>query len=87
MKGVRYWYHLSVWFGVDIDEHQCDSDEARVKAAVEGFLLGNGDFQPTWRALTYCLDGAGEVALADKIRSFSEPVQGECTCSYACSLD
>ena len=82
MKGVRDWDLLSVLFGVDIDEHQCDSDEARLKAAVEEFLLGKGSYQPTWRALIYCLDMAGEVALADKIRSFGEPVHGECSYRY-----
>ena len=87
MKGVRNWYRLSVWFGVDIDERQYDSSEARLKAAVEGFLLAKGRYQPTWRALIYCLDMVKEVALADKIRSFGEPVQGECTCSCACLLN
>ena len=88
MKGVQDWDLLSASFGVDIDKHQYDSNEARLKAAVEGFLLGNGDYQPTWRALIYCLDRAEEVALADKIRSFaSEPVQGECTCLCAYLLD
>ena len=87
MKGVLDWELLRAWFGVYIDKHQYDSDEARLKAAAEEFLLGNGDFQPTWRALIHCLDLAGEVALGDKIRSFGEPVQGECTCSCACSLN
>ena len=82
MKEVLNWDLLSFWFGVNINEHQYDSDEARLKAAVEGFLLGKGRYQPTWRALNYCLDRAGEVALADKIRSFSEPVQGECSYRY-----
>ena len=79
VKGVRDLGHLIAWFGVDIDARQCDSDEACLKAAVEGFLLGNGLFQPTWRALIYCLDRAKEVALADKIRDCGEPVQGECS--------
>ena len=89
MKGAPNWELLSVLFGVGIDEHQYDSNEARLKAAVEGFLLGNGHYQPTWRALMYCLDGAWEVSLADKIRRFGEPVQGECTCSNSstCTLE
>ena len=87
MKGVRDWDLLSVCFGVHIDVRQYDSDEARLKAVVERFVLGKGRYQPTWRALIYCLDMVKEVALADKIRSFGEPVQGECTCSCACLLN
>ena len=81
VEGVRNWNILSGWLGVDFNRHQYNSDEACVKAIMEKFLLGKGDYQPTWKALIYCLDEAEEVHLADKIRSFGEPVQGECTCS------
>ena len=57
------------------------SDDLVLKAIVEKFLLGESFYQPTWRAVIYCLDRAGEVAVADKIRSFSEPVQGGCICT------
>ena len=56
-----------------------DSDEACFKAVVEKFLLGEGIYQPSWRRVIYSLDRENEIELADKIRSFGEPVQGECT--------
>ena len=77
VKGVKSWYILSLCFGVRIIGDHYDSEEAYHRAVVEKFLLGKGDYQPTWRAIIYCLDGAAEVALADKIRNFGEPVQGE----------
>ena len=84
MEGVKNWEHLGNWgFGVDTDsiKHQHDSYEACLKAVVEMFLLGVGDFQPSWRRVIHSLDCVDEVQLANKIRSFGEPVQGECTCS------
>ena len=30
----------------------------------------------------FALDGAGETHLANHIRSYGEPVQGECVCVY-----
>ena len=44
---------------------------------MEQFLLGESEYQPTWRAVIYCLDRVDEVPLADKIRNCGEPVQGE----------
>ena len=79
VKGVKEWDHLSFHFGIRVFKDQYDFDEARVKTVVEKFLLGEGFCQPTWRAVIYCLDRAGEVAVADKIRNFGEPVQGERT--------
>ena len=84
VKGVKDWRLLSGYLGVRISRDQYDSDEGHLKAALEKFLLGEGDYPPTWRAVIYCLDEAGEVALANKIRHFSEPVQGECTCHCSC---
>ena len=84
VEGVKVWKPLGNWgFGVNTDsiKHQHDSDEACLKAVVEKFLLGEGDLQPSWRAVIYSLDMAVEVQLADNIRSFGEPVQGECTCT------
>ena len=80
MEGVENWKDLGKWgFGVDIDsiKRQHDSDEACLKAVIEKFLLGKGFYQPSWRAVIYSLDDLDKVQLADKIRSFSEPVQGE----------
>ena len=83
MDGVKYWEVLSVGFGVDTYsiKRQNDSIQDCVKAVVEKFLLGEGRYQPSWRRVIWSLDGVGEVDLADKIISFGEPVQGECTCS------
>ena len=82
MEGVQNWRNLGGTYGFGVKDTesikwQYDSDEARLKAVVEKFLLGEGRFQPSWRAVIYSLDMAYEVQLADKIRSFGEPVQGE----------
>ena len=83
MEGVKDWKYLGYFgFGIrDIGSIKCkhDSDEACLKALIEMFLLGKGRYQPSWRAVIYSLDWANEVRLADKIRSFGEPVHGECT--------
>ena len=83
MEGVKNWEDLSNWRGLGVNtdniKWQHDSDEARLKAVVEKFLLGEGLYQPSWRRVIYSLDDADEIQLADKIRSFGEPVQGECT--------
>ena len=85
MKGVKSLSFLSTYLGVDMNYDQSDSYESCFKAVVERFLLGEGDYPPTWRAVIFCLDLVGEVALANKIRNFGEPVQGECT--YHCSCE
>ena len=83
MEGVKFWEHLGLRFGFGVNtvsiKHQHVSDEACLKAVVEKFLLGEGRYQPSWRRVIYSLDDTDEVQLADKIRSFGEPVQGECT--------
>ena len=61
-----------------------DSNEARLKAIIEKFLLGEGRYQPSWRAMIYLLDEVEEVQLADKIRSFGEPIQGGCRYLFMC---
>ena len=81
LEGVENWERLGHWgfYVKDTDsiKRQHDSDEACLKAVVEKFLLGEGLYQPSWRAVIYSLDDRNEVQLADKIRSFGEPVQGE----------
>ena len=91
VKGVKNSNHLGEWgFGVldtDSIKRQHDSDEAQcLKAVVEKFLLGEGRYQPSWRAVIYTLDMENEVELADKIRSFGEPVQGECSYLFIYSM-
>ena len=85
MDKVKYWERLGGVFGFGVDtnsiKRQNDSIQDCLKAVVEKVLLGKGRFQPSWRAVIWSLDCVGEVDLADKIISFGEPVQGECTCS------
>ena len=85
MDEVKDWKPLGHVFGVHTYSIilQNDTFQDCLKAVVEKFLLGNreGDYQPSWRAVIWSLDLIGEVDLADKIISFGEPVQGECTCS------
>ena len=57
-----------------------------VKDAVQWFLRGAGHFKPSWRAIIFALDGAGETHLANGIRSYGEPVQGVCVCVCVCVL-
>ena len=78
MDRVKDWEHLGGIFGVATDsiKRQNDSIQDCVKAVVEKFLLGEGRYQPSWRAVIWSLDWVGEVDLADKIISFGEPVQG-----------
>ena len=84
MEGVKNWEHLGIRLVFRVRDtvsikRQHDSDEACLKAVVEKFLLGEGRYQPSWRRVIYSLDMVNEVQLADKIRSFGEPVQGVCS--------
>ena len=62
-------------------EHQHISNNVRLKAVVEAFLLGEGDCQPSWRTLIYRLHLAGETNVAEKIKTNAEPQQGEWVCT------
>ena len=76
---------LSGWLlGSYIPSGHYDSDEAHLTAIVDRFLQGGGRYQPSWRRLIYSLVGVEEIQLADKIRSFAEPVQGEWTSLFMC---
>ena len=72
VEGVKNWEWLADWLGV---RHGSSS----LKEAVERFLKGQGHFQPSWRAIIFALDGADESGVANRIRSYGEPVQGRCT--------
>ena len=84
VKNVRSWRtlgrHVYSSFLFDLDEihRQHVSDEACIKAVIEGFLSGKGRcyHQPSWRALIWSLYESNEIQLAEHIRSFAEPVQG-----------
>ena len=84
VKNVRSWRTLGQFIyslvssSLDDIQRQHVSDEACLKAMVEGFLSGKGRRykQPSWRAVIWSLYKANEIQLAEKIRSFAEPVQG-----------
>ena len=62
---------------LDAIEHQYVFHEARLKAVVEAFLLGEGHYQPSWRRLIHALYRAGKSHMAEKIKANAEPHQGE----------
>ena len=76
---------LGVHSKLDDIQDQHGSDEACLKAVVEVFLLGEGRYkQPSWRAVIHALHEASESHLADQIKSYAEPVQGECVWVIMC---
>ena len=87
VKRVRNWRELGdglVGLRVEarakldaIRQRQFDSDEARLKAVLEPFLLGEYLNQPTWRAVIYALHEANEIAVARDILTYAEAVEGE----------
>ena len=62
---------------LDEIEDQYQSDDERLHALIDHWLQGEGDEEPSWRALIYNLDWAKESRIADTIRHFAEPVSGE----------
>ena len=72
----RQMYHFWDSFKLNDIQHQHVSDEACLKAVVEDFLGGKGQYEPSWRAVIWFLYEANEIQLAEHIRSFAEPVQG-----------
>ena len=62
---------------LDEIEAQYQSDDERLHALIDHWLEGEGDEQPSWRALVFNLDWAKETEVADKIRQFTEPVSSE----------
>ena len=90
VKTVRSWRELAQWLmgwydsvndedrkKLDTIERQHISNNARLKAVVEAFLLGEGRYQPSWRMLIHALHWAGETSMAEKIKTDAEPQQGE----------
>ena len=91
VKRVRSWRELSeellgVFSGGKLNaiERQHDSDEARLKAVIEAFLLGEGAYQPSWRRVIHALHKARESQVAHDIESYAEAVQGECEWVIIC---
>ena len=80
MKSWRNFGDYTIVYGNKLDAIQCQhgSDEACLKAVVESFLLEDGHYQPSWRRVIHALHEASESHLANQIKSYAEPVQGEC---------
>ena len=84
VKNIRSWrtlgQHICNYDSFTLNDIQRRhvSDEACIKAVIEGFLSGKGYCyrQPSWRALIWSLYQSNEIQLAEHIRSFAEPVQG-----------
>ena len=83
------WRELALWLmgwddyrsddrkKIDVIQHQHTSDEVRLEAVVEAFLLGEGKHRPSWRMLIHQLYKAGESHLAEEIKTNAEPHPGE----------
>ena len=78
---MRSWRWLGQWLvehsKLNAIQRQQISNEARLKAMLESFLLGKGEHQPSWRSVIHALYRAGENHLAEKIKTNAEPHQGE----------
>ena len=87
-RGLLYSYNDDLLFMVpsdyssyDLDDLQCEhgSDEDCLKAVIEIFLQGKGQYkQPSWRAVLQSLYYANEFQLASSIKRYAEPVKGMC---------
>ena len=83
-KWLLGWFDHNSWEQIKLDaiERQHISDEARLKAVVEAFLLGEGRrYRPSWRMLIHQLHQAGETNVAEKIKTNAEPHHGEWVCT------
>ena len=82
VQDVKNWRELGRWLFLLNDEklnaiqRENTTDQDRLRAAVELWLKGEG-WSPAWRSLVYSLDCVGELTVADPIRGFAEPLQGE----------
>ena len=90
---MRNWGELARvlmgWYGsegrkkLDAIERQHTSNNARLKAVVEAFLLGERHHGPSWRKVIYALYEAGETNMAETIKTNAEPQQGEWVCTIS----
>ena len=83
LEGVKDWRPVARYVGTLFSS---SSNSSSLKEAVERFLQGLGDFQPSWRAVIFALDVAEETHLADHIRSYGEPVQGRYTYTHQAKI-
>ena len=68
VERMRNWKDLCQLFGIYA---------SALEDVVDYFVRGRGPYQPSWRRVIFSLDEANETHLADQIRSYGEPVQGE----------
>ena len=80
LEGVKDSVGVASW----LDTYYCN--RTSLKGAVEEFLQGRGHFQPSWKAVIFALDEAGETHLASRIRSYGEPVQGRYTYTHQAKI-
>ena len=83
VQGVP-WRSLGKWLFsnnqsgyLDEIEGQYQSDDERLHALIDHWLQGEGDEEPSWRALILNLEYAWESRISQKIQHFAEPVSGE----------
>ena len=82
VKRVKNWRKLGDRLGVnrselDAIQRQFDSDEARLKAMLEPFVLGKSSTYPSWRSVIDALYWIDEIAVARDILTYAEAVRGE----------
>ena len=89
VKKARRWSKLGEklmgWYSWDNENQKklhairCrySSDEARIKAVVEAFLGGKGEYPPSWRRVIHALHQAYEGHLAERIKTYAEPISGQ----------
>ena len=82
VQGVKDWREVGNWLlgykstKLNAIEREYSSNEDRLRAVVQQWLEGGGH-SPSWRWLVWSLDTAGDSIVADPIRGFAEPPQGE----------
>jgi len=82
VQEVRNWRTVGKWLlgynetKLKAIDREYSSSEDRMRAVVQQWLQGGG-LPPSWRWLVWVLDRAGDIQVADPIRGFTEPPQGE----------
>ena len=81
LQGVKNWREVGKqllgYWNLEEIQRKYSSDEDRLQAVVQQWLEGGGLTQPSWRILVWSLDRTGNIIVADPIRGFAEPPQGE----------
>lgn len=72
-KVLFYWDSVDLLNAIQTENA---SDQDCLHTVLEHWLTGKGR-PPSWRMLAYSLHKEGELAVADSIREFAEPLPGE----------